>query len=151
MSEEQKLLPCPFCGGRAETHYPTPNTVEVRCMLCTARVSQKFIRKSREWLKPKTEKLWNTRPQSQLTNFCPVCEDRARNSGWISAEERQPPKNQRVLIFDPSIPKFPRTDTHTVIGYYRGNNHWCGEWYIPDGLGKTIYWMPLAEPPKEEE
>ena len=67
---------------------------------------------------------------------------------WVPVSERLPERCQRVLVHDPSIPKFPRNDNHTVIGYYRGQDHFSGgDWLIPDGLGKLTHWMPLPPPP----
>lgn len=69
---------------------------------------------------------------------------------WVSVSERLPDKGIRVLVLDPTIWEFPRNDTHTVIGHYRGANHFAGsDWYVPDGMGEVTHWMPLPPLPEE--
>lgn len=75
-----------------------------------------------------------------------------RAGKWISVKERLPEPNQRVLVYDPTVPEFPRNDTHTVIGHYRGPG-WetFGDWYVHDGRGEVTHWLPLPPPPEKEE
>ena len=60
---------------------------------------------------------------------------------WISVEERLPENDNDVLIMTP---------TGVSIGYC---NIYCGYWadYINDEDDHITHWMPLPEPPKEEE
>jgi hypothetical protein len=69
---------------------------------------------------------------------------------WIPVGERLPEKFERVLLFDPTIPDFPRTNTHVVIGYFRGLDDWISPWHCPDGRGPT-HWMPLPPGPEAKE
>ena len=65
---------------------------------------------------------------------------------WVPVGERLPDKSERVLLFDPTIPDFPRTNTHVVIGYFRGLDDWISPWHCPDGRGPT-HWQPLPPGP----
>lgn len=94
---------------------------------------------------------WDIRPEGPV--FMP--EDvralyEALRPRWVSVSERLPDKGIRVLVLDPTIWEFPRNDTHTVIGHYRGANHFAGsDWYVPDGMGEVTHWMPLPPLPEE--
>lgn len=66
---------------------------------------------------------------------------------WIPVGERLPKKFERQLIYDPTIPNFPRTNTHVVIGHFRGLDHLISPWHCPDGRGPT-HWMPLPPGPE---
>jgi hypothetical protein len=68
---------------------------------------------------------------------------------WVPVGERLPDKSERVLLFDPTIPDFPRTNTHVVIGYFRGLDDWISPWHCPDGRGPT-HWLPLPPGPEGE-
>jgi len=60
---------------------------------------------------------------------------------WISVEERLPEERAVVLVVrDEKL--YGRTVT---IGWHR-----CGKWELPIGA-KITHWMPLPEPPKEEQ
>lgn len=73
---------------------------------------------------------------------------------WIPVGVALPPLFERVLVYDPSIPKFKakdgiRSHNFTVIGYYRGEDDWVSPWFVPDGRGPT-HWMRLpSEPPQQ--
>lgn len=69
---------------------------------------------------------------------------------WISVEERLPENKQMVIGFTPC-------DGYMFVGYYREEQNWK-QWYIVTAMRSTKYvtkkvthWMPLPEPPKEEE
>lgn len=70
---------------------------------------------------------------------------------WIPVTERLPNLFERVLVYDPHIPKFQsegvvRSHNFVVIGYYQGEDDWVSPWFVPDGREPT-HWMPLpAEP-----
>ena len=66
---------------------------------------------------------------------------------WIPVEEKIPEKYERVILFDPTIPVFPRTSTHVVIGHFRGHDDWVSPWFSPDGRGPS-HWMPLPPGPE---
>lgn len=61
----------------------------------------------------------------------PTIEAEPVKQGWISVKDRLPEKGKSVLVY---------WDDGFDIGEYVG-----GE------VGDNIYWMPLPEPPKEEE
>ena len=69
---------------------------------------------------------------------------------WVPVGERLPEKFERVLLYDPTIPNFPRSNTHVVIGYFRGFDDWISPWCCPDGRGPT-HWMPLPSGPETKE
>lgn len=70
---------------------------------------------------------------------------------WIPVDVQKPDPFVRVLLFDPSIPKFRthkgvRSHNQVVIGY-RYDGHVLGlEYYCPDGHRPT-HWMPLPDDP----
>jgi len=66
---------------------------------------------------------------------------------WVPVSERVSKELERVLLFDPTIPDFPRTNTHIVIGYFRGLDDIVSPWHSPDGRGPT-HWMPLPPGPE---
>ncbi len=66
--------------------------------------------------------------------------NKERAQSWISVEERLPERDKDVLCF------FRHPDSTTVCqNVYYGNGHWLGEGSF------VTHWMPLPEPPKEEE
>lgn len=65
---------------------------------------------------------------------------------WISVSDRVPSEHDRVLVFDPSIPKFGRKHNEIAIGAYRGPGFLAGPWFVPDGTEPT-HWMPLPSAP----
>lgn len=73
-------------------------------------------------------------------------------SAWISVRDRLPELFERVLVFDPSIPKFTsrhgivRSHNFVVIGYYCGEDALVSPWCVPDGTEPT-HWMPLPNDP----
>lgn len=83
-----------------------------------------------------------------------------RESGWISVDERLPKIGSKVLVYE-SFRRSPLPETHPfaeVLNSTKGTM-WAlvfdkDGWYM-DGFifpGKYIsHWMPLPEPPKEEE
>jgi hypothetical protein len=66
---------------------------------------------------------------------------------WVPVGEKIPEKYERVILFDPTIPNFPRANTHVVIGHFRGHDDWVSPWFSPDGSGPT-HWMPLPPGPE---
>ena len=52
---------CPFCGSKAELRYEGKNGIKIKCTGCLAKMSQKVIHKSLEWLEEVMIKEWNTR------------------------------------------------------------------------------------------
>lgn len=56
-----ELKPCPFCGGIAEIKQKGINGLEIKCSDCIAKMTQKVIYKSLEWLKEEMVKDWNNR------------------------------------------------------------------------------------------
>jgi hypothetical protein len=66
---------------------------------------------------------------------------------WVPVGEKIPEKYERVILFDPTIPNFPRANTHVVIGHFRGHDDWVSPWFSPDGSGPT-HWQPLPPGPE---
>lgn len=63
---------------------------------------------------------------------------------WISVNDRLPWNNERCIVFTGSI---------SLIATYLGKNRWRADYY---GYERTLidaftHWMPLPEPPKEDE
>ncbi len=72
------------------------------------------------------------------------------DDSWIPVDDRLPVPFERVLVFDPTIPKFRsrngiRSHNSVEIGYYRGEND-IEPWYVPDGT-KPTHWKPLPSDP----
>lgn len=67
---ENKLLPCPFCGGEAECRSGSSTTPYIRCKKCGCRTGSSYNRE-------KLAEAWNTRPT----------EERAYSEGYEDAVE----------------------------------------------------------------
>lgn len=55
------LLPCPFCGSKAELKQTSKLKIRIRCTKCLIGIEQKVLRLSIEWLEDKMIEMWNTR------------------------------------------------------------------------------------------
>jgi len=64
MSEETKMLPCPFCGGSPEITQQGANQLTMKCQGCKVKFVQKVLRHTIEWLREKMISQWNTRENS---------------------------------------------------------------------------------------
>lgn len=62
--KEPSLKPCPFCGGMAIMTPYTSKGFVIRCTKCPAKMTQKVLRKSLEWLKVAMLEDWNKRIES---------------------------------------------------------------------------------------
>lgn len=65
---------------------------------------------------------------------------------WISVKDRLPEQFVSVIVYMPNEKPFP-----TVHEGYLADN---GKWYSAHcmrGIKEITHWMPLPEPPKEEE
>ena len=71
---------------------------------------------------------------------------RCQKNGWISVKDRLPENGQLVLTLKTYLSEYGWTDPSYVIdsGWMKNDRRF--DW---DKGGKTIYWMPLPEPPKE--
>ncbi len=58
---ENKLLPCPFCGGEPEIKQYCSKGIRIKCKSCLIKKEQKVLRYSIEWLKDKMIEDWNKR------------------------------------------------------------------------------------------
>ncbi len=138
-----ELKPCPFCGGANLTphlsDYGHPSWV--RCEDCKALV---FFPWNKGEDSAGLASTWNNRADV-----------------WISVKDRLPELCNHVDYdgegWDESNPVAViaryGTDESMGIGLYSGNN----EWYVSTINDLDLYacivthWMPLPEPPKEEE
>lgn len=65
---------------------------------------------------------------------------------WISIEDRFPDKNGDYIIYTGND-----SDPEVISLYYCGNNNWDdGTGIAKDSYYGISHWMPLPEPPKEE-
>lgn len=69
---------------------------------------------------------------------------------WISVEERLPDKMKHVLVFKQrnEHASWPVSMWHIETDW-RGNNGWSKN--IDNGYFDITHWMPLPEPPKEDD
>lgn len=69
-------------------------------------------------------------------------------NGWISVKDRLPVDERLVLTFigyEDNLVGFITTSYYLC---YDENPHWRWDALLPDGQ-RTLFWMPLPEPPKE--
>jgi len=69
-----------------------------------------------------------------------ICE--ANNAGWISVKDRLPEEEGEYLISD---------NFKVTVGWFSGENGWIGLDGSFYAHGVVTYFMPLPEPPKEEQ
>lgn len=69
--------------------------------------------------------------------------------GWISVKDRLPEQWVNVLTFQPTLRI--TGDRLIRVGVYIGNNKWRESERHTMMEVPVTYWMPLPEPPKEEE
>ena len=120
-----ELKPCPLCGEesiRIQLHH---NHFQCCCNNCNSR-SAAYITEA------KAIQAWNTRAD-----------------GWISVEDRLPPKRVPVLVDTQDFPYYQ-------VAIYMPDDKW--EWHIPIMFEteKCIFelvthWQPLPEPPENED
>lgn len=58
---DKELLPCPFCGGKAEIKQNARNGYKLKCTSCVVGITQKTLRNSMEWLEEVMIRDWNKR------------------------------------------------------------------------------------------
>ena len=66
-------------------------------------------------------------------------------SEWIPITEQIPPEGEYVLVYGKSLYPNPNVAQFAVSEVYDGN-YWSGF----GRTNKITHWMPLPEPPKEE-
>lgn len=69
-------------------------------------------------------------------------------NGWISVKDRLPVDERQVLTFvgyEDNLIGFITTSCYLC---YDENPHWQWDAMLQDGQ-RTLFWMPLPEPPKE--
>ena len=121
--DNQKLLPCPFCGSEAKLK-GGPMSQENYSIWCKnlhhldgGMDEQKLI------------DTWNTRHS-----------DKSELGSWISVKDELPKPIERVLAFD--------NGGLGVLSAIWSSN---GNWYLEGDLdvnANVTHWMPLPEPPK---
>jgi hypothetical protein len=60
--EMNKLNPCPFCGGEVKLEQTGSSQITIKCKSCPAKMTQKTLRHTLEWLESEMIKDWNKRP-----------------------------------------------------------------------------------------
>jgi len=55
ISSDEELLPCPFCGGKAEIEQNARNGYYLKCTSCVHGIKQKTIHHSLDWLRKKND------------------------------------------------------------------------------------------------
>lgn len=71
---QSKLLPCPFCGGEAQLKQTGSKQITIRCKSCPAKMVQKVLRYSVEWLEESMMGDWNKRAAEQSVHqTCSTC------------------------------------------------------------------------------
>ena len=127
-----ELKPCPFCGGEAELFSDEFNQWYVGCVnpTCGCEAGLPFA---------KTEKAaaasWNRRTDC-----------------WVSVEE--PPKYTAEYNVVCNIGSMFGGYTDVRTYRYEKITGCCPRWVIPDRYDEVVtvtHWMPLPEPPKEDE
>jgi hypothetical protein len=82
-------------------------------------------------------------------NLLAVLEQIPSESGWISVEERLPENDQMVIFIPNYYAKSIRVGTLSQVGE-RGGVMFDDK-YVRNAMNYYArYWMPLPEPPKEE-
>lgn len=71
MSDETTLLPCPLCGGEAETFNPFPNVEGTWCVLCSECAAATGF----EQTEAEAIAAWNTRTATTDTEFARAVHD----------------------------------------------------------------------------
>lgn len=122
MMMNEKLKPCPFCGGEAEVVRISSNSFFVRCKECT---TFRPISESEE----EAIKLWNERADC-----------------WIPVEERLPEYDLPCLVSTKNDGD-PLSATGIAIAFYDPE---CEEWEGVK-YGKVTAWMPLPNPYEKGE
>lgn len=74
-----------------------------------------------------------------------------KRSKWIPVSERLPEKGQSGVFPDESVNVLVYREYYDEIRVGHYDYHW-NEFYTVDDLimGRVTHWMPLPEPPKEE-
>lgn len=61
-----EMLPCPFCGGKAEIAQTGKNELTAYCTVCKVGFINKVLRYSLDWLANNMTEKWNKRTQYNL-------------------------------------------------------------------------------------
>ena len=56
-----ELMPCPFCGGKATLKQTGKNKLTIKCGNCLAKMEQRVLKNSLQWLEEEMNKDWNKR------------------------------------------------------------------------------------------
>ena len=131
-----ELKKCPFCGSE-KTSVFYGNTAVGRCDNCGAH-SQKYPEEygyiAEAVDNDLAVKAWNTRPIEDALQ--------ARIPQWISVKDRLPEDDEMKLI--------TLWDCNSMrMAYYYEQELWICNGV--DVTGFVTHWMPLPEPPKENE
>jgi len=114
--KEEKLLPCPLCGGIAElvergNIHNKKRSAEISCASCGVKIIVAAIYNTLEWCVEAVSKKWNTRPsvsQPMREEKCPEgCKLVAVSTGegWGLYVETQEGETIAVLDWDKVIGK----------------------------------------------
>jgi hypothetical protein len=126
MSEQAELLPCPFCGGKAQiAHSQDGDSARVICHFWPVCMG------SGAWKHENDEAIanWNLR--------APVA---APVPQWISVEDRLPENGQTVIAaWLPDYPNYSRAITYDPPTWRDGDG---------DQYNRPSHWMPLPAAPQ---
>lgn len=61
IEQDDRFLPCPFCGTTPHFGQTGKDQLTVRCGGCSVMYKQRWFRYGKEWLEAKMIEKWNTR------------------------------------------------------------------------------------------
>lgn len=138
--KDETLLPCPFCGGKAEFDYDDDGLNWISCSKCGISTDTAYHTDvdARETLRD----VWNRRALQSGNSAQPVTVP----DGWIPVSERMPEFNDEVLAWH-------RHGYSLIAVYSTSKDPITYKTYrcLVDNKGHEIdatHWQPLPDAPK---